>query len=230
MLEIIPAIMPKNREEIESTVLRYLETPVQTIQLDLMDGEFVPGKTWPYKGKNQFQEYKILQEEGFPGWQDIDIELDLMIAHPLEDIEKFIECGPSRIIIHARSVVKEDLQKFLQDNARVQSFIHFGVAFTVEDSIEEFAEILPLVDFVQYMGIVEVGVQGAELDSRIFSCIQNFKKQYPQIPVSVDGGVHAHNAQKLVASGADRLVSGSFLSDSIDVFEALKELGGNTEE
>lgn len=230
MIEIIPAIMPKNREDIEATVTRYVETSIQTIQLDLMDGDFVSGKTWPYRIKNQFQEYKILEEEGFPGWQDIDIELDLMVANPLEDIAKFIECGPSRIIIHAQSVSKDALKNFLQENARVQSFIHFGIAFTVEDVIEDYSSILSLIDFVQYMGIAEVGVQGSELDPRIFACIENFKKKYPHIPLSVDGGVHPDNALRLIESGAERLVSGSFLESSLDVAEAVEKLGGNTEE
>lgn len=230
MVEIIPALMPRTREDIEQIVSRYIETPVQTIQLDLMDGEFTSGKTWPYRIKNQFQEYKILEEEGFPGWQDIDIELDLMVANPLQDIKKFIECGPSRIIIHAQSVSQDELKIFLQEYAQIQSFIHFGIAFTVEDTIEDFTEILTLVDFVQCMGIVKIGVQGSELDQRVFALIQKIKTYYPDMPVAVDGGVSPENAESLIGAGADRLVSGSFLMNALNPLEAIEMLGGNSME
>lgn len=230
MVEIIPAIMPHDREDIEHSVARYIETPIQTIQLDLMDGEFTSTKTWPYRIKNQFQEYTILEEEGFPGWQDIDIELDLMVANPLEDIKKFIEFGPSRIIIHAKSVSQDALKHFLQEHARVQSFIHFGIALTTEDAVEDFSEILSLVDFVQCMGIREIGVQGSPLEEGVFDLIQKIKTLYPQLPISVDGGVSPHNAQRLIDAGVERLVSGSFLGSSLDVVEAIQLLGGNIEE
>lgn len=230
MVEIIPAIMPQNRESIEEIISRYLETPIQTIQIDLMDGDFVPAKTWPYRGKNQYQEYQLLQKEGFPGWQDIDIELDLMISNPLEDLEKFIDCGPSRIIIHAASVSSEDLKTFLEKHSGVQSFIHFGIAFTVEDSVESFRDVMSLIDFVQCMGIREVGMQGSPLDPKVFSLIKQIKKLYPNLPISIDGGVSPENAQDLIEAGAERLVSGSFLHGAIDISEAIQLLGGKEEE
>lgn len=228
MIEIIPAVLPKTRKDIEETVLRYIETPVETIQIDLVDGDFASPKTWPYNSKNQYDEYKILEEEGFPGWQDIDIELDLMIANPLESLERFIEWGPSRIIIHASSVDQNAYIAFLEKHRAVQSFIHFGIAFSVEDTVSEYSSVLKYVDFVQCMGITTIGKRGQDFDEKILKQIQNVKKIIPEIPVSVDGGVSSKTSQKLIAAGAARLVSGSYLAKSVDVLEAIHTLSGES--
>lgn len=226
MIEIIPAVLPRTREDIEETVARYVDTSIQTIQVDLVDGDFASPKTWPYNSKNQHAEHKKLEEEGFPGWQDIDIELDLMIANPLPQIEKFIEWGPSRIIVHANSVDQKEYISFLQKHRAVQSFIHFGVAFGVEDKISDYAELLSHIDFVQCMGIATIGKQGQDFDERVLSQIKVIKKMVPEIPISVDGGVDSSTSQKLIEAGATRLVSGSYLSKSVDIEEAIEILVG----
>lgn len=224
MIEIIPAVLPRNREDVENIVAKYIETPIQTIQIDLVDGEFASPKTWPYNSKKQFAEYKILEENGFPGWQDLDIELDLMISNPLDSLEKFINWGPSRIIIHASSINQKEYISFLEKHKAVQSFIHFGIAFGVEDSISEYQDILTHVDFVQCMGIATIGKQGQSFDERIFNQINILKKISPNLPISVDGGVDDTNSRKLINAGVTRLVSGSYLAKSIDVFQAIHNL------
>lgn len=227
MIEIIPAVLPKTRKDIEETVLRYLETPVQTIQIDLVDGDFASPKTWPYNSKNQYDEYKTLEQEGFPGWQDIDIELDLMIANPLESLERFIDWGPSRIIIHASSVDQKEYIAFLEKHRAVQSFIHFGIAFSVEDIISEYKDVLQYVDFVQCMGIETIGKQGQSFDERIIGQMKDVKKIVPEMILSVDGGVDLETSQKLITAGATRLVSGSYLAKSIDILDAINRLSGD---
>lgn len=228
MIEIIPAVLPKTRKDIEETVLRYLETPVQTIQIDLVDGDFASPKTWPYNSKNQYEEYKTLEEEGFPGWQDIDIELDLMIANPLESLERFIEWGPSRIILHGSSIDPKEYIAFLEKHRAVQSFIHFGIAFSVEDDVSLYASVLEHVDFVQCMGITTIGKQGQSFDEKVLKQIEHVKKIIPDMVISVDGAVTPETSQKLITAGATRLVSGSYLAKSIDVLEAIHTLSGDS--
>jgi len=226
MAEIIPAVMPQDTRDIEAAVTRYIDTDVKTIQLDLMDGDFSPAKTWPYKSKNQYKDYKLLQEEGFPGWEDIDIELDLMIANPLKDMVNFIEYGPSRIIVHASSVSKDEYLEFLQTHNSSRSFIHFGLAFSIGDTVADYRELLDVVDFVQCMGIESIGKQGEPFDDRVFVLIKEVQKIKSDMPISVDGGVGPESAAKLIKAGASRLVSGSFLASSYDIPQSIEDLGG----
>ena len=48
-IEIIPAIMPKDFADLSAKATQ-VASYVQSIQLDIMDGDFVPKKTWPYDG------------------------------------------------------------------------------------------------------------------------------------------------------------------------------------
>lgn len=229
MIEIIPAILPKSRSDIEEGIARFVDSPIQTVQIDLVDGDFASPKTWPYNSKNQYEEYKKLEEEGFPGWQDIDIELDLMISNPLDSMEQFIEWGPSRIIVHASSVGVREYIEFLQQHRATQSFIHFGIAFSVEDTVADYQELFSYVDFVQCMGIGHIGKQGQVFDERVLQQIKTIKKFAPELPISIDGGVNPTTAPQLILAGASRLVSGSYLLNSVDIEEAIKNLAGESQ-
>lgn len=226
MIEIIPAVLPKTKQDIEDLVQKFIETDVQTIQIDLVDGSFASPKTWPYNLKNQYEEYKVLEKDGFPGWQDIDIELDLMIENPLEMLEKFISWGPSRVIVHASSVNITEYISFLKEHKNIQSFVHFGIAFNVTDSIADYKDVFEYIDFVQCMGIETVGLQGQKFSDKVFTQIEQIQKLC-DLPISVDGGVTSENSQVLISKGVSRLVSGSFLSKAIDVHEALQKLTGD---
>jgi ribulose-phosphate 3-epimerase len=45
----------------------------------------------------------------------------------------------------------------------------------------------------------------------------------------VDGGVNFDNASDLISAGATRLVSGSAILDSVDIAEAIHNLGNSGE-
>jgi len=228
MIEIIPAVIPKTREDVEQIVSRYIDSSVKTIQIDLVDGEYAPPKTWPYNSTSQYQEYQLLKKEGFPGWQDIDIELDLMVANPLQDMTHFIDWGPARIILHADTILVDEYTIFLQEHISTRSFIDFGIAFSVQDKIEDYQAIFEHIDFVQCMGIDNIGYQGQVFDERVFTQIEKVKQFAPSLPISVDGGVNTQTALRLLEVGVTRLVSGSFLADSPTVEEGLKELVGDS--
>jgi pentose-5-phosphate-3-epimerase len=45
--EVIPAVMPENINDIASAAVS-VRHAVETVQLDLMDGKYVPESTWPF--------------------------------------------------------------------------------------------------------------------------------------------------------------------------------------
>ncbi len=85
-MEIIPAIMPENFHHLRADV-GIVADHVSVIQLDIMDGKFVPAKTWPYlrkveEGAPTDVYFQAIQngDEGLPLWEKVDFELDLMIG------------------------------------------------------------------------------------------------------------------------------------------------------
>ena len=70
MIDIIPAILPKDHEDLKNKVA-LVRGVVPVAQVDICDGNFVSSKTWPFStgGFEDFNFIKIMnEEEGMPFW------------------------------------------------------------------------------------------------------------------------------------------------------------------
>ena len=223
MVEIIPAIMPKDLQDLEdkaSLVYKH----VKTIQLDLMDGEYVEAKTWPFFLKNAEDMDGILNGKVLPFAESINYELDLMVMSPERDLKKYIAIRPKRIIFHARSI--ENHTSFLETLSGFDTHheIEFGVAISGEENLDYADELITKTGFVQIMGITNIGHQGEIFDENVFEQVKNLKEKYPGVIISIDGGVNLENAKRLKDAGVDRLVSGSTIFKSENKEEVINEL------
>ena len=54
-MEILPAIMPESYADLEDKARRVAGL-VHYAQIDIMDGNFVPSMSWPYKNNNKEEE------------------------------------------------------------------------------------------------------------------------------------------------------------------------------
>ena len=125
-------------------------------------------------------------------WTDtkINFEVHLMVKEPAKIIDKWVDRGAKRIIAH----------KFIQIKG-----IEFGLALKLSDPIEN----LDKADFAHLMSIDEIGEQGHPFNPKVFDRIREVREKFPQIPISVDGGVSIENYQRLIDLGVDRLIVGS---------------------
>ena len=207
---IMPAIMPESYDDIREKA-RLVMNAVDTVQLDLMDGEYVPPRTYPFRPGGKFSPRAIqyLEENGLPFWQELNYELDLMVARPERFLESFLTFSPSRIIVHFASV--HNWEKVISFSEELSSLIEFGLAVTVFDSLEKVEKILDRgsFSFVQCMGIEKIGYMGQEFTEEVFPLIEWVRKHYPELAISVDGGVSEHTIEALAEAGVNRFVSGS---------------------
>ncbi|NCU28940.1 MAG: hypothetical protein EOM85_04725, partial [Candidatus Moranbacteria bacterium] len=95
--------------------------------------------------------------------------------------------------------------------------VEIGLAINTTTNISKLDKFINHIDFVQCMGIENIGFQGQPFDERVLEQISSIHKKYPEIPVSVDGSVNEQTAQKLIDSGATRLVTGSALLRTYDI-------------
>lgn len=226
MIEIIPASMPHSFQDVQDDANRFFEY-VSTVQIDMMDGEYVSTRNWPFNmGLGSHGELKQIIEDGLPFWQKLNYEFDLMIEQPIESLPKLVELGPSRIILHADTFALADMELYWETNPTVRNFVSFGVAVHPDWDLEDCADYIEAFDFVQCMGIAEIGKQGEPFDERTVEMIKAIRVEFPDKPISVDGGVSDETAGKLIQAGATRLVSGSFLHNKPDPQEAIKTLQG----
>lgn len=222
MSEIIPAIMPENFDELQDSVTAVVGA-VQTVQVDIMDGKFVEGKTWPFDRHEEANFLAIVREEdGMPCWDDVDYELDLMIQHPDENFEQWIALGPKRIIVHIESL--KDPLRALEEMQQYREYIQIGLSFDDEYDLEKLDQYIALIDFFQVMGIDDIGAQGQPLSERALDNVASLRARYPKMPISVDGSVNTETAQQFIESGADRLVAGSSIFARGNVHENIENL------
>jgi ribulose-phosphate 3-epimerase len=211
-IEIIPAILPRDFTEVEEKV-SLVKGLVKTVQIDVCDGQFTPEPTWPYRKHDDFFERLVHEEEGLPGWQELDFEIDLMANHPEDKVEQWVTAGATRIIIHAEA--KGDIGKAIET---LKGRVEIGVAFNIDTPISK----IDGIQFIQLMGIDHIGFQGQAFDPKVIEKVTEAQRVYPSCPVSIDGGVSLESAPSLLEAGARRLVVGSAIFEAGDVFGALK--------
>lgn len=210
MTKIIPAILPSSFRAIEEGMEK-VHDAVTNVQIDFVDGFFAPNKTWFFNGKDtDVIESLSREEEGLPYWDKIDYEFDLMIEKPFEKIDTLLPLGPSKIILHLESLEEQNAIAYFQNLPEiVRSTVSFGIAIGIHTDPENIKPYLEYINTVQCMGIEHIGLQGESLDERVLDKIKKVRTLFPNINISVDGGVNLDNAEMLVEAGADSLVVGS---------------------
>jgi ribulose-phosphate 3-epimerase len=235
MAEVIPAIIPESFEDLKEK-MSLVNKIVPVVQVDVCDGKFVPSKCWPYI--NDTGEFKNIVEEaeGFPFWETLDFEADLMVQNPENIVEDWIKAGARRLIIHLESSkniydLVKDLRKKYGYVGQSSYDIEVGIGVNVDTpniSLSEFLkpnnEGRSLADFVQFMGIRKIGYQGQEFDPDVLEKISDLRTNFPDTIISVDGGVSFEDAPDIIAAGANRLVSGSAVYGSDDIRSAIAEM------
>ena len=255
MIEIIPAIMPSDMSDLQKK-MALVTGFVPLVQVDVMDGAFVPNKTWPYKNRPDTDFEKIIKEEGgFPLWEELDFEADLMVADAVAVAQDWISAGATRLIVHLDSIsgagsgaantdvtnadrtahkVLEKIRAMLPTDDSIL-YTEIGLAVRPGTPLEKIEPHLDIVDFVQFMGIEKVGFQKQPFQSSIIDTITRLRAAHPNGTISVDGGVNLETAPKLIAAGVDRLVIGSAIFESEDVavtiekFFALADAGADAD-
>lgn len=227
MTEIIPAILPKNYEDMKDKIA-LVRGYVPMVQIDICDGIFTPSQTWPYStgGNDDYNFQKIIQEhEGMPFWEDIDFELDLMVVDAVTNFAVYTKLGPKRIIFHLEAVGNlEEFQYFIEGmDIFVRDSIELGVAINLTTPIDKIYPLVNNVDFVQVMGIEKIGFQGEDFSPKALEYIKNLKEKFADLIISVDGGVNLKNASDIVSAGASRLTVGSALFNTTDIIDTIEQ-------
>lgn len=199
--------MPDDYEDLVSKA-SLVRNKVDWVQVDVMDGKYTSSVSWPYEHNEHFS--KILnQDEGLPFWEDLNYEIDLMVESPDEKVEDWIDAGAARIILHLKTLHNIDISDLVH---HIKSLgVEVGIAVLPGEDYSSIEEEMDNLDFVQFMGIKNVGFQNQEFAGEILDQIREFHEKYPSKIISIDGGVDLDTAKDLVDAGADRLVSGSFI-------------------
>ncbi len=215
-VEIVPAVVPQSLDDLHSVVERFKDV-AKHVQVDVVDGHYARGKTWPYRDAATFAKI-VEQEKGLPFWESVDYEFDLMINNPVESVLQYVHAGASRIILHAGAQgALQALQSLVDLREEGGAFsIKAGVALGAHAQPDDLEPFEAQFDFVQVMGVAKEGHQGEPFDQKALFLVERLHKRYPTLPIQVDGGVNEQNIQELVTAGATRLAVGSAIVKAED--------------
>ena len=226
-MEIIPAVMPKNYEDLKNKIA-LVRGIVPIAQIDICDGIFVPSKTWPFStgGAEDYNFHRILnEEEGMPFWEDIDFEFDLMVVDAVKNFDIYTKLGAKNIIFHLEAVGDlKEFKNFLEGiDMYIREMMKIGISININASLEQIFPLINNVDFVQFMGIEKVGFQGQEFNKKVLENIKILKEKFPDLVISVDGGVNFETVPLLIEAGAMKLIIGSTIFNTDDIVGTIEE-------
>lgn len=221
---IIPAILPQSREDLAEKLLR-LQGLVDEVQVDIVDGTVGGHAAWPYShGRVAIEDDQIMPYLG-----PLRFEADLLVENPEELLGTWIRTGATRITVHAETtrnlpqVVRDIRTRYGYDKDFAPDLLSFGLSVNIGTDVSLIEPYLDQCDYVQFMGIAHIGMQGEPFDTRALQKISGFHKKYPDMMIQVDGGVSLETAPALLQAGATRLVVGSALWKRPDVSVAIGE-------
>lgn len=223
MIEIVPAILPSSFEDIAKHVSRVVDG-VKRVQVDIVDGQFAPAKTWPYASEegNNAMAGLVGQELGLPEWGRMEYELDMMIVDPYSGFEQWLDAGFTTLIPHREAASDDELYAIMRGcRARGASF---GIAIVPPTSTSTLERWFKDVDFIQVMGSATIGRQGTPLSEAALTRIADIHAVAPSCKIAVDIGVSMETAPRLIQAGATKLVAGSAIWRAADPLKAIHDL------
>jgi ribulose-phosphate 3-epimerase len=192
-IEVVPSILSADVGRLADQVAEAERAGADRIQVDIMDGHFVPNLTF---GPQVVE--AVRSATGLP------IEAHLMVERPELFIEAFVKAGATLIEVQVESTTSlyRTVQTIRELGAKP------GVAINPGTPVEELREILPYVDLVNVM-TVEPGFGGQKFIPHSPEKIRRVRALAPDFEIEVDGGIDARTAPLVVAAGATVLVAGN---------------------
>lgn len=212
---IVPSLPASSYEELEQ-LFQALTGVVREIQVDIVDGAFVPFTSWPFTESDVNGAFRCVKQYA----NTFALEVDCMIMHPERFLDLFVEVGFKRVVIHLRST---DAYGEIITHARTHGYT-IGVATINEVPLEELEQYISQVDFVQLMGIKVIGQQGQPFDERTLDRVRELRTRYPHLEIAVDGSVNRETIPLLRESGVNRFAPGSAIAKVDDPEKAFREL------
>jgi ribulose-phosphate 3-epimerase len=208
MIEIVPAILVKTPAELQQK-LKEVEPYVNRVQIDIMDGKFVPNKTVQPEEMKSFKT-KLIKEA------------HLMVEDNERYVDEFLKLDFDMIIVHIESCknVKKIIKRVKEQGKKV------ALAINPPTPLSAIKNYLDDLDMVLIM-TVNPGFSGQGFIPEVSSKIKELRQMKKNLDIEVDGGIKIENAKIVLEAGANILVSASGIynfENKKEIIEKFKQL------
>lgn len=181
----------------------YDKTDVDYIHIDVMDGKFVDRKTFSF---SDIKKSSIVTNK--------KLDVHLMVNNPKKYIDDYALLNTEYITFHYEAV-KDTLNMI---NYIKNYGLKVGISINPNTPVEVLYPYLKYIDMVLVMSVE----CGASYQSFIYDTVSKIKKlkteieeQKYKILINVDGGINEETSKLVCESGADMVVSDSFIRKDI---------------
>jgi len=207
--QIIPSLLSMNFASIENEMKRIPNT-VNILHLDIMDGNFVNNISFGPVVVKHIRKYT-----------DKLLDTHLMISAPDRYIEEFYKAGSDMISFHIETVqdTSETIRHIKELNMKA------GIALNPETPVEDVLPYLKEADYFLVMS-VHPGFAGQKFIPEVLRKVEILVKEREgdDFAIEIDGGINRETSLLAKKSGADWIVSGSYLFSSVDSNKRIEEM------
>ena len=212
-VKIAPSILAADFSQLGEDIQKAAESGADLIHFDIMDGHFVPNLTMGVDLVKAVRRYT-----------DLPFDVHLMVTHPQDYIESFVDVGANLITIHAE-IVTAPIDVVI---GKIKSLnVLVGLATRPQTPISVIDSYLPDLDLVLPMS-VEPGLGGQKfmLDTleKISYIDKRIKEIGKSIDLEVDGGINEKTAPLVIERGATILVAGTAIFKQSNYADAISQL------
>ncbi len=193
-------------------MLREAEAFTDRVQVDIMDGRFVPSRS-------------IAAEDLARVKTSLSLEVHLMVAEPEAHIKAFLSAGAGRVVFHREAAAPSRTIALARHLG-----LGVGLALNPRTPVLEAKPLFGEVDFLLLLS-VDPGFYGSPF---LPSVLEKAKELRPLFPgeIGMDGGIKTGNIHQVKEAGVDYACVGSAIFESPDPrksFLALQALAQDKE-
>ena len=209
---IAPSLLSADFMYLKRDVEMINQSEADWLHLDIMDGVFVPNISFGFSVLDTLKNVSIKP-----------LDVHLMIVEPQKFIREVAAAGAYLMNVHYEACVHlHRTVSAIQDTG-----MKTGVTLNPHTPISVLEDIIHELDMVLLMSVNPgFGAQqfiehSVEKTARLRYMIED---KGLQTLIQVDGGVNLETASRLFAAGADALVAGSYVFNSADPIQTIKNL------
>lgn len=189
-VSVVPAILTEDPSALEK-MLRQAESFTDYVQIDIMDGKFVPSRS-------------ITREHiaGLP--IKLKWEAHLMVVHPEEYLEGFKQAGAGKIVFHYEATASAQ-----QVISRIRDLeLKVGLAINPDTPVPAIASCISEIDSILLLTVTP-GFYGSKFIPEVMDKVAELRHIRPEIEIGVDGGIKEGNIEEVASAGVDYVCVGS---------------------